>query len=95
MGNENKTFFKNIRVPWQEGHTAHESKEEAIEEAKSINNLYANFLENFMAVPVIQGLKSESDRFAGAVDTYCVEALMQDGKSLQAGTSHFLGQNFL
>ena len=89
-----RLFLRTSEFLWQEGHTAHESKEEAIEEAKSINNLYANFLENFMAVPVIQGLKSESERFAGAVDTYCVEALMQDGKSLQTGTSHFLGQNF-
>ena len=87
-------FLRTSEFLWQEGHTAHESKEEAIDEAKSINNLYANFLENFMAIPVIQGLKSESERFAGAVDTYCVEALMQDGKALQAGTSHFLGQNF-
>jgi prolyl-tRNA synthetase len=87
-------FLRTSEFLWQEGHTAHESKEEAIDEAKSINNLYANFLENFMAIPVIQGLKSESERFAGAVDTYCVEALMQDGKALQVGTSHFLGQNF-
>ena len=89
-----RLFLRTSEFLWQEGHTAHESKEEAIDEARSINNLYANFLENFMAVPVIQGLKSESERFAGAVDTYCVEALMQDGKALQAGTSHFLGQNF-
>jgi len=89
-----RLFLRTSEFLWQEGHTAHESKEEAIDEAKSINNLYANFLENFMAIPVIQGLKSESERFAGAVDTYCVEALMQDGKALQAGTSHFLGQNF-
>ena len=87
-------FLRTSEFLWQEGHTAHESKEEAIEEVKSINNLYANFLENFMAVPVIQGLKSESERFSGAVDTYCVETMMQDGKALQAGTSHFLGQNF-
>jgi len=89
-----RLFLRTSEFLWQEGHTAHESKEEAIEEVKTINSLYANFIENFMAVPVIQGLKSESERFAGAVDTYCVEALMQDGKALQAGTSHFLGQNF-
>tara|TARA_B100001029_G_scaffold165907_1_gene157911 strand:+ start:239 stop:1720 length:1482 start_codon:yes stop_codon:yes gene_type:complete len=89
-----RLFLRTSEFLWQEGHTAHESKEEAIDEAKLINNLYANFIENYMAVPVIQGLKSESERFAGAVDTYCVEALMQDGKALQAGTSHFLGQNF-
>lgn len=79
---------------WQEGHTAHATKAEAIEEAQKMMNVYANFVENFMAVPVIKGVKSESERFAGADDTYCIEALMQDGKALQAGTSHFLGQNF-
>ena len=79
---------------WQEGHTAHETKEEAWEETKLINNVYAQFAENFMAIPVIQGLKTESERFAGAEETMCIEALMQDGKALQAGTSHFLGQNF-
>ena len=89
-----RLFLRTSEFLWQEGHTAHESKEEAIKEAKLINNLYANFIENYMAIPVIQGLKSESERFAGAVETFCVEALMQDGKALQAGTSHFLGQNF-
>ena len=89
-----RLFLRTSEFLWQEGHTAHESKEEAIKEVKLINNLYANFIENYMAIPVIQGLKSESERFAGAVETFCVEALMQDGKALQAGTSHFLGQNF-
>src|SRR5699024_5331252 len=79
---------------WQEGHTAHATKEEAIEEAELMNKVYADFVENFMGIPVVQGLKTESERFAGAVETYCIEALMQDGKALQAGTSHFLGQNF-
>ena len=79
---------------WQEGHTAHETKEEALEETELILNVYADFLEKFMAIPVIKGRKTESERFAGALDTYCIEALMQDGKALQAGTSHFLGQNF-
>src|SRR5690606_37798105 len=79
---------------WQEGHTAHATKEEAIEETIKIINVYANFAENYMAVPVIKGLKSENERFAGALDTYTIEALMQDGKALQSGTSHFLGQNF-
>ncbi len=89
-----RLFLRTSEFLWQEGHTAHESKNEAIEEARLINNLYANFIENYMAIPIIQGLKSESERFAGAVETFCVEALMQDGKALQAGTSHFLGQNF-
>ncbi|HOT89385.1 MAG TPA: His/Gly/Thr/Pro-type tRNA ligase C-terminal domain-containing protein, partial [Bacteroidales bacterium] len=79
---------------WQEGHTAHETKEEAIQETEQMLNVYANFAESFMALPVIKGVKSENERFAGALETYCVEALMQDGKALQAGTSHFLGQNF-
>ncbi len=89
-----RLFLRTAEFLWQEGHTAHASKAEALEETKLINGLYADFLENFMAIPVVQGLKSESERFAGAVETYCVEALMQDGKALQAGTSHFLGQNF-
>ena len=89
-----RLFLRTSEFLWQEGHTAHESKDEAIDEARLINNLYANFIENYMAIPIIQGLKSESERFAGAVETFCVEALMQDGKALQAGTSHFLGQNF-
>ena len=76
------------------GHTAHATKEEAMDEAKLMNKVYATFVENFMAIPVIQGVKTESERFAGAEETFCIEALMQDGKALQAGTSHFLGQNF-
>ena len=87
-------FLRTAEFLWQEGHTAHATKSEAISEAKLMNNIYANFAENFMAIPVIQGVKTESERFAGAEETYCIEALMQDGKALQAGTSHFLGQNF-
>jgi prolyl-tRNA synthetase len=79
---------------WQEGHTAHATREEALEETNKIIDLYADFATNFMAIPVIKGYKSVSERFAGAEDTYAIEALMQDGKALQAGTSHFLGQNF-
>ncbi|MEC3907473.1 proline--tRNA ligase [Tamlana sp. 2201CG12-4] len=89
-----RLFLRTAEFLWQEGHTAHETKEEALEEAKLMNNVYATFVEKFMAIPVIQGLKTESERFAGADETYCIEALMQDGKALQAGTSHFLGQNF-
>ena len=89
-----RLFLRTAEFLWQEGHTAHATKSEAIAEAKQMNEIYANFAENFMAIPVIQGLKTESERFAGAEDTYCIEALMQDGKALQAGTSHFLGQNF-
>lgn len=89
-----RLFLRTAEFLWQEGHTAHETQEEAIEEARMINGLYADFVENFMGIPVIQGMKTESERFAGAEDTYCIEALMQDGKALQAGTSHFLGQNF-
>ncbi len=89
-----RLFLRTSEFLWQEGHTAHETKEEAIEETELILDIYANFLEKFMAVPVLKGRKTESERFAGALDTYCVEALMQDGKALQAGTSHFLGQNF-
>ena len=89
-----RLFLRTAEFLWQEGHTAHETKQEAIAEAELINNVYATFVEEFMAIPVIQGLKTESERFAGAVETYCIEALMQDGKALQAGTSHFLGQNF-
>ena len=89
-----RLFLRTSEFLWQEGHTAHESKKEAIDEAILINDLYADFIQNYLAVPVIKGLKSESEKFAGAIDTYCVEALMQDGKALQAGTSHFLGQNF-
>jgi prolyl-tRNA synthetase len=79
---------------WQEGHTAHATKEEAIEETEKMLDVYADFVETYMAVPVIKGVKTANERFAGAEDTYCIEALMQDGKALQAGTSHFLGQNF-
>jgi prolyl-tRNA synthetase len=89
-----RLFLRTAEFLWQEGHTAHATKAEAITEAKLMNNVYATFAENFMAMPVIQGVKTESERFAGAVETFCIEALMQDGKALQAGTSHFLGQNF-
>ena len=89
-----RLFLRTAEFLWQEGHTAHETKAEAITEAETMNNVYATFVENFMAIPVVQGLKTESERFAGADETYCIEALMQDGKALQAGTSHFLGQNF-
>ncbi|TXE10102.1 proline--tRNA ligase [Seonamhaeicola algicola] len=89
-----RLFLRTAEFLWQEGHTAHATKQEAIDETKQMNNVYANFVENFMAIPVIQGVKTESERFAGADETYCIEALMQDGKALQAGTSHFLGQNF-
>jgi len=89
-----RLFLRTAEFLWQEGHTAHASKAEAIEESEKMMNVYAEFVENFMAIPVIKGLKTESERFAGAEETYCIEALMQDGKALQAGTSHFLGQNF-
>ncbi|GAB5401767.1 MAG: proline--tRNA ligase [Aureisphaera sp.] len=89
-----RLFLRTAEFLWQEGHTAHATKEEAIAEAEQMMNVYADFVENYMAVPVIKGLKTESERFAGALETYCIEALMQDGKALQAGTSHFLGQNF-
>ena len=89
-----RLFLRTAEFLWQEGHTAHETKEEAITEAIQMNEVYAEFAENFMAIPVIKGIKTESERFAGALETYCIEALMQDGKALQAGTSHFLGQNF-
>jgi len=89
-----RLFLRTSEFLWQEGHTAHETKAEAVAEAEKMNNVYAEFVENFMAIPVIQGTKSENERFAGAEETYCIEALMQDGKALQAGTSHFLGQNF-
>ncbi len=89
-----RLFLRTAEFLWQEGHTAHATKEEAVEETLKILNIYASFAEDWMALPVIRGLKSESEKFAGAVDTYCIEALMQDGKALQAGTSHFLGQNF-
>jgi prolyl-tRNA synthetase len=89
-----RLFLRTAEFLWQEGHTAHATKQEAINEAVQMNDIYAEFAENFMAIPVIKGVKTESERFAGADETYCIEALMQDGKALQAGTSHFLGQNF-
>lgn len=89
-----RLFLRTAEFLWQEGHTAHATREEAEEEAKKMLGVYADFAENFMAVPVIRGVKSANERFAGALETYCIEALMQDGKALQAGTSHFLGQNF-
>ena len=89
-----RLFLRTAEFLWQEGHTAHATKAEAIEESVKMMNVYAEFAENFMAIPVVKGVKTESERFAGAVETYCIEALMQDGKALQAGTSHFLGQNF-
>jgi len=89
-----RLFLRTAEFLWQEGHTAHATEKEAIAEAEQMMHVYAEFAESFMAVPVIKGLKTESERFAGAIETYCIEALMQDGKALQAGTSHFLGQNF-
>lgn len=89
-----RLFLRTAEFLWQEGHTAHALETEAIKEAELILDVYGNFAENFMAMPVIKGLKTESERFAGALETYCIEGLMQDGKALQAGTSHFLGQNF-
>jgi len=89
-----RLFLRTAEFLWQEGHTAHATKEEAIAETRQMLDVYATFAEEFMAIPVLKGVKTESERFAGALDTYCIEALMQDGKALQAGTSHFLGQNF-
>jgi prolyl-tRNA synthetase len=89
-----RLFLRTAEFLWQEGHTAHATKAEALEESEKMMNVYADFAENFMAIPVIKGLKTETERFAGAEETYCIEDLMQDGKALQAGTSHFLGQNF-
>jgi prolyl-tRNA synthetase len=89
-----RLFLRTAEFLWQEGHTAHATKEEAIDETIQMNQIYAKFVEDFMGIPVIQGTKSESERFAGAIETYCIESLMQDGKALQAGTAHFLGQNF-
>jgi prolyl-tRNA synthetase len=89
-----RLFLRTAEFLWQEGHTAHATKQEAIEETEKMMNVYADFVENFMAIPVIKGIKTANERFAGAEETYCIEALMQDGKALQAGTSHFLGQNF-
>ena len=89
-----RLFLRTAEFLWQEGHTAHATEKEAIAEAEQMMEVYATFAQDFMAVPVIKGLKTESERFAGALETYCIEAMMQDGKALQAGTSHFLGQNF-
>ncbi len=89
-----RLFLRTAEFLWQEGHTAHATESEALEEAEKMVGVYADFAEKFMGVPVLQGVKSPNERFAGAVETYCIEALMQDGKALQAGTSHFLGQNF-
>lgn len=89
-----RLFLRTAEFLWQEGHTAHATKQEAIEESERMMNVYADFAQNFMAIPVVKGIKTETERFAGAEETYCIEALMQDGKALQAGTSHFLGQNF-
>ena len=89
-----RLFLRTAEFLWQEGHTAHATRAEAIEESEKMMNVYADFSQNFMAIPVIKGIKTETERFAGAEETYCIEALMQDGKALQAGTSHFLGQNF-
>lgn len=89
-----RLFLRTAEFLWQEGHTAHATKDEAVTEAETMLNVYADFAENWMAMPVLKGIKSPNERFAGAIETYCIEALMQDGKALQAGTSHFLGQNF-
>ncbi len=89
-----RLFLRTTEFLWQEGHTAHATEAEAVEETEKMLGVYADFAENWMALPVIQGVKSPNERFAGAIETYCIEALMQDGKALQAGTSHFLGQNF-
>jgi prolyl-tRNA synthetase len=89
-----RLFLRTAEFLWQEGHTAHATSQEAMAEARLMLDVYADFVENYMALPVVKGVKTENERFAGAVDTFCIEALMQDGKALQAGTSHFLGQNF-
>ncbi|SEP84793.1 proline--tRNA ligase [Flavobacterium urocaniciphilum] len=89
-----RLFLRTAEFLWQEGHTAHATKQEALDETVQMMNVYADFAENFMAIPVVKGVKTETERFAGADETFCIEALMQDGKALQAGTSHFLGQNF-
>jgi len=89
-----RLFLRTSEFLWQEGHTAHATEREAVAEAEQMLDVYADFAENFMAIPVVKGFKTENERFAGAIETYCIEALMQDGKALQAGTSHFLGQNF-
>lgn len=89
-----RIFLRTSEFLWQEGHTAHATKDEAVDETKKMLDVYADFAENFMALPVVKGVKTANERFPGAIDTYCIEALMQDGKALQAGTSHFLGQKF-
>ncbi len=89
-----RMFLRTAEFLWQEGHTAHATEKEAMEETKQMLNVYATFVEEWMSVPVIKGFKSANERFAGAEETLCIEAMMQDGKALQAGTSHFLGQNF-
>jgi len=89
-----RLFLRTAEFLWQEGHTAHATAQEAVEETERMLDVYADFVENYMALPVVRGKKTANERFAGALDTYCIEALMQDGKALQAGTSHFLGQNF-
>ena len=89
-----RLFLRTAEFLWQEGHTAHATSKEAVEETERMLNVYGDFVENFMAVPVVKGVKTPNERFAGALDTYCIEAMLQDGKALQAGTSHFLGQNF-
>ena len=89
-----RLFLRTAEFLWQEGHTAHATREEAMEEATKMLNVYADFAERYMALPVVKGIKSANERFAGALETFCIEAMMQDGKALQAGTSHFLGQNF-
>jgi prolyl-tRNA synthetase len=89
-----RLFLRTTEFLWQEGHTAHATSEEAVEETRKMLDVYADFVENYMAVPVVKGVKTANERFAGALDTYCIEAMLQDGKALQAGTSHFLGQNF-
>ena len=89
-----RMFLRTAEFLWQEGHTAHATKEEAMDEAVKMLNVYSDFAEKYMAVPVIKGVKTANERFAGALETYTIEAMMQDGKALQSGTSHFLGQNF-
>ena len=89
-----RLFLRTAEFLWQEGHTAHATREEAMEEATKMLNVYSDFAERYMALPVVKGIKSANERFAGALETFCIEAMMQDGKALQAGTSHFLGQNF-
>jgi prolyl-tRNA synthetase len=89
-----RLFLRTAEFLWQEGHTAHATREEAMEETTRMLEVYAEFAEQFLALPVVKGIKTPNERFAGALETFCIEAMMQDGKALQAGTSHFLGQNF-